>query len=295
MALNATKPLLKGLDAGEFIAYGPGLSYDLKRVKIGPVVTAHGTLGKFQSAPPPTMTREELMAAINGAAERAEQFKGKSHSSEGEAEGEGAGDIEVSDEMRLDSIPYPRYEAIRPLLHYFGPNKGDRIRQRAKELGVGYSTLCLWMKQYAPAVGPRSLEGGNNLDRLRSALRATARHTTQEVGASAVRPFLEMTRWFPATRANPCYPGWYECMIKDHISTLYYWNGKRWFSNSACTIYSTFGNVETDRWRGASAEICLVKDEGLAFFRDPEEGTYLTVRLAPAETLSGCLPDPRLR
>jgi hypothetical protein len=63
-AADAQKMLPK-LQTGEFIAYGPCLTYDLKKVLIGPVNTHHGQLGQFSAvAPVPSMSREALIETI---------------------------------------------------------------------------------------------------------------------------------------------------------------------------------------------------------------------------------------
>ncbi len=38
---------LRDLESGEFLVYGPALGYDVRAVKVGPVQTQHGILGKF--------------------------------------------------------------------------------------------------------------------------------------------------------------------------------------------------------------------------------------------------------
>lgn len=56
---------LRTMDSGEFLAYGPALSYSITKIKVGQVQTSHGVLGDFAaSSAGPALTAQELTAAI---------------------------------------------------------------------------------------------------------------------------------------------------------------------------------------------------------------------------------------
>lgn len=72
--------ILRRLKAGEFMVYGPALTYEVEPIKVGPVVTRHGALGAYEmTKPKPRLTRRELMkevkAMVPPVAEVAKQSK----------------------------------------------------------------------------------------------------------------------------------------------------------------------------------------------------------------------------
>lgn len=151
MRITAARDKLRMMDPGEFVAYGPGLSYTPTQVRVGPVTTRHGVLGIFdKNAHFPLVTREALLAQIQSTAPAPEQ-------PHAEAEPE---------EHRLEE--YPRYMAIQPLLG--GRRDVIAVQARAFELGVGVSSMYRWLQLFDPRIGPSSVSGRSSpklLNRLR--------------------------------------------------------------------------------------------------------------------------------
>ena len=66
MSLREAMPVLRGLDPGEFFAFGPALTKAVTRVAIGPVATTHPKSGDRQLAapPPPSEKIKKLLADL---------------------------------------------------------------------------------------------------------------------------------------------------------------------------------------------------------------------------------------
>lgn len=155
MRVGVARDTLRRLDAGEFLAYGPGLSYDLTKITVGRVETRHGVLGQFEIGMHlPMMSREEVGQQLKHAS-----IVAPASACVGDGED---GDVEA----------FPRYRAIAPLLT--GQPTREQVQLRAEELGVGVSTVYRWLDQYDQAIGPSSLEGERTPKKLIATLRRLA-------------------------------------------------------------------------------------------------------------------------
>jgi hypothetical protein len=148
MSARHARELLGKVATGEFYAYGPALSHDLIKVRIGPVQTRHGVLGSFEdSTPTATCSKEDLIAALELTISSVEEKQ--------DCDGWGDDETQAPD---CDDAGMRRYRAIRPFLD---PRKRGKaaLEWRAKQLDVGLSTLYRWLQRYDPKIGPKSLAG----------------------------------------------------------------------------------------------------------------------------------------
>lgn len=153
MRAAVAKQQLRRLSAGEFIAYGPALSYDLVTVKVGTVRSRHGALGEFGSLPyEPAMSAEDvhkrLRAMVRASEARSERAE------RGEAAAEPARSCDETETLRR-RVAAVRMEAIRPLLSR--RRKHGSVQARATELGVEPHELRNWLKRFVRADGAASL------------------------------------------------------------------------------------------------------------------------------------------
>lgn len=164
MRLPAAKLALK-LPAGEFLAYGPALTYDIRTVRIAPVNTRHGCLLSFgEHVFDPRVSNEDLREAfdaMNASVEAAE--------AEAATVAEASNDDEFRAAKRkerraadLQKIAELRYAAIAPLLDLPPPGRRDgkrtkAIAARARKLGMSIATLSNLLTDYEPDLGLRSL------------------------------------------------------------------------------------------------------------------------------------------
>lgn len=58
MSTAIATPLLRGLDPGQFFAFGPALTTAVSRLQVGPVVTSHPQAGNRLMTPPPQPTKK---------------------------------------------------------------------------------------------------------------------------------------------------------------------------------------------------------------------------------------------
>lgn len=172
MRAQAARDRLRRLHPGEFVAYGPALTYDLKTITIGPVLTRHGALGAFADHRyEPTISREDVaeqlrgLAAASDRAERAEQCGNDS----GSGGGNGSTDTEQGAQSQLEAdltknrsdarmrVAQVRMTAIQPLVSSPSPSLA-RIRERAQALGLDPVVLRRWLRRHDPALGLDSLQ-----------------------------------------------------------------------------------------------------------------------------------------
>lgn len=152
-AVNA-RALLKRLQPGQFIAYGPALTYEMTTVNVGPVVSRHGVLGVFDPGSyKPSMPIEEVQRMLQGIA------AGASKTLEAAAGEEVSGAREALDELSADElkdrVAAARHGAIKPLLSK-GREAGS-VQARAGALGVQAYDLHNWMRRFKPRKGEASL------------------------------------------------------------------------------------------------------------------------------------------
>ena len=158
MKATVAKERLRKLATGQFVAYGPALSYELVTVSVGPVVTRHGCLGAFGSAPyAPTQSIEEVQRELRGIA--------SAKATEPGATGEAATSDTDSDlEVLRERVAVVRLAAIRPLLSKQRSAYGT-VQARAQEIGVKTHDLRNWMNRYQPSqeiesLRPTRIRGG---------------------------------------------------------------------------------------------------------------------------------------
>lgn len=63
--------------------------------------------------------------------------------------------------IEIDDRAKSRYEAIKPLLND-AARTTEAVKNRAKELGIGASTLYAWINRYNPRIGAASLSGSRH-------------------------------------------------------------------------------------------------------------------------------------
>lgn len=125
--------ILRRLSAGEFMVYGPALSYDIAKVKIGPVVTRHGVLGKFDpKRPKPAMSRKALMKEIQGLVPELDEDPAQASALPA------AMPIE-------DVISHMRHWAIAPLLN---DTTWGAVANRARALNLSQMEVSTWLRTY---------------------------------------------------------------------------------------------------------------------------------------------------
>ena len=158
MKTTVAKERLRKLATGQFVAYGPALSYDLVTVSVGPVVTRHGSLGAFGSAPyVPTQSVEEVQRELRGIA----SAKATERGATGPA---GTTDTEGELAVLRERVAVVRLAAIRPLLSKQRSAYGT-VQARAQEIGVKTHDLRNWMNRYQPSqeiesLRPTRIRGG---------------------------------------------------------------------------------------------------------------------------------------
>lgn len=162
MRAQVAKERLRLLRPGEFVAYGPALTYDLKTITIGPVLTRHGALGAFADHRyEPCISREEVADQLRGLAEavdRAERHSDdKRESAGGEADAPAATRIAAQRlEADRERVALARMNAIRPLIDTQQPSL-DRIKEQARSLGMATVVLRRWLTLFDSRVGVASL------------------------------------------------------------------------------------------------------------------------------------------
>lgn len=161
MGLQTAKERLRRLKPGEFVAYGPALTYDLKTITIGPVITRHGALGNFADHRyEPLASREDLahqLREMAEAADRAQELGSPSHatgSTDAGAKPDADGGAQARERVRVARV---RWDAIAPLLDEASPSC-EQVRARARTLGIAPAVLRRWLMKFDRAVGPSSLE-----------------------------------------------------------------------------------------------------------------------------------------
>jgi len=161
MKATVAKERLRKLATGQFVAYGPALSYELVTVSVGPVVTRHGCLGAFGSAPyVPTQSIEEVQRELRGIASAKATEQGVPPAVAADSDTEGDADLEVLRER----VAVVRLAAIRPLLSKHRSVYGT-VQARAQEIGVKTHDLRNWMNRYQPSqeiesLRPTRIRGG---------------------------------------------------------------------------------------------------------------------------------------
>ncbi|HQS00763.1 DUF87 domain-containing protein [Polaromonas sp.] len=134
--------ILRGLDSGEFLAYGPALSYEISKVKVGKVETSHGVLEDFDATPnAPAMTRGQLEKAIAALA--------------GVAVGPCALPAPSVKVGGLPTVGQMRHWVIAPLLQ--NPTYGA-MTERCKQLGLQAAQAQQWLALFAKDPSGKSLE-----------------------------------------------------------------------------------------------------------------------------------------
>lgn len=134
MRLPAAQEALRGLGVGEFLVYGTAFSTSIDKVKIGPVRTTHGSLGKFTGIASPTLSREDLLSQIQSVA------------------------VENTPKDPVLNVinDNPRYAAIKPILD--ANERGSAaVLKRAKALNISRATLYRWLDIYSVTGNPESL------------------------------------------------------------------------------------------------------------------------------------------
>lgn len=164
MRASDAKPILRRLTAGDFLAYGPALTYDITRVTVGPVTTRHGgvTLAgrpyiRSMSAGEVGAAMRQLVQVVEAARVAAEG----SNAEPGSGTNEGAATPAVAsdhrdEELLMRRIAAVRMEAIRPLLGRGRLKKGE-LQSRAVFLDLAPHDLRNWLTRFDNATGARSL------------------------------------------------------------------------------------------------------------------------------------------
>lgn len=125
MKTSKAAELLRSLDRGEFMSYGPALTYDVSKVMIGAVQTPHGALDKFtEKRARKTMTRKSVLAEVK-----------KLSTVMPEPEGGGI----------PASIAIMRRWVIAPLLE---KREHGSVAARARELELDYQEVSKWLRDF---------------------------------------------------------------------------------------------------------------------------------------------------
>jgi|GEM_PF-5206614 len=168
MTLASARELLRTMQPGEFMAYGPGLSYDLTRIQVGAVETRHSVLGQFDSGDgqAPSTTREDLAKQLQEIIPQKKANKAEKNADD---------DTATASEDPL--VIYPRFEAIRPFLE--SQAGSCSLEERAEELGVSKNSIARWLRLYDKESGPASVDKGRLSPGLTLRLRHLAARTAQ--------------------------------------------------------------------------------------------------------------------
>ena len=169
MALGEAKSRLRVMQPGEFLTYGPALSFDITAVKIGPVVTRHASLGAFdERSYRPAMSMQDLCSALVAAIPKPQPAKGAAGqasvaspsiaaSTPSQPTSDVPPDSEVLQKESLrNEVSASRLAAIQPLLKTSVPRTA--VLARARELGIAPAHLHRWLATYDPGRGVESLK-----------------------------------------------------------------------------------------------------------------------------------------
>ena len=181
--------VLRKLDRGEFLAYGPALTYDVTKVKVGPVQTRHGALSRFTGkAPKKTIRRDALLASIRDMAVQPD-----------------SSDSDCSDARA--SIAVMRQWVIAPLVDR--DHRRGALAARCRELSLAPHEVMRWVasfrKRRAVAdLAPRRLRQSmlDDLDRLRPLVQAAPLNARAVPVAQASLDPAGTTRWSRAPGIN---------------------------------------------------------------------------------------------
>lgn len=164
MRASDAKPILRRLTAGDFLAYGPALTYDITRVTVGSVTTRHGgvTLAgrpyiRSMSAVEVAAAMRQLVQVVEAARVAAEG----SNAEPGSGNNDGAATSAMAsdhrdEELLMRRIAAVRMEAIRPLLGRGRLKKGE-LQNRASFLDLAPHDLRNWLTRFDNETGARSL------------------------------------------------------------------------------------------------------------------------------------------
>lgn len=154
MKAAAAKAMLKRLQPGQFIVYGPALTYEMTTVNVGPVRSRHGVLGTFDpNSYAPLMPIEEVQRMLQGIAAAAIKNVARPETPDLSEARAAIEDLD-GDELR-DRLAAARLGAIKPLLSA-GREPGS-VQARADALGLQAYDLHNWMRRYKPRKGKASL------------------------------------------------------------------------------------------------------------------------------------------
>lgn len=141
--------ILRRLDRGEFMAYGPALTYEMTKVKVGPVKTSHGALGKFSTTRhKPTLTKRALLKLLTEISSAPDES-----------------------ESKAASIAVMRRWVIAPLLE---DRTAKALQDRCRLLNLKPTDVRRWVNAFkqnylSESLEPQRIRAGmmNDLNRLR--------------------------------------------------------------------------------------------------------------------------------
>ncbi len=159
-------PELRALDNGEFFAFGPALSSEVRKVKIGPVLTTHPKAGArlaFAPAPPPTDKIKALLPKLSDLpaesekkARREADLRGEIRSLKEQLRARPSATVEKAVEKRVE-IQVLKDKIVSRLERQVAALKerGEQLEARASELRATASeiagTLRAFLARPAPA------------------------------------------------------------------------------------------------------------------------------------------------
>ena len=162
MRVVDAKPILRRLSAGDFLAYGPALTYDITRVTVGPVTTRHGGVTLAGRPYVRSMSVGEVGAAMRQvvqvveAAQAAPEAAASTEPGEALPQHPAVAEHSRDEEQLMRRIAAVRMEAIRPLLGRGRLRKGE-LQARASALDLAPHDLRNWLTRYDLDLGARSL------------------------------------------------------------------------------------------------------------------------------------------
>lgn len=133
MKVTKAAGILKRLNRGDFMVYGPALSYDVVKVTVGPVNTRHGALGKFDTKKPkPSMNKRSLLKVMKELAPPPR--------SQEDLQGAGIPALPL-----VDVIAHMRHWSIAPLLK---EAPWGAVAARARELNLSQIEVNNWFRVF---------------------------------------------------------------------------------------------------------------------------------------------------
>lgn len=131
--------VLRNLEPGEFLTYGPALGYTVSTVKVGPVQTRHGVLGRFTQRRRRLVAKTKILGVIKDLGTQADAQQGNP---------------EATDDPRQQIADFRRW-VIAPLLAKESPR--GAAAERARRLDLTQIEVGRWLATFKERYDIRDL------------------------------------------------------------------------------------------------------------------------------------------